>query len=1047
MALQTNTREASPAASAGPALSIRLLGGWDFRVGGEPLPGLRSRSEQWLLALLALRHDRETDRQWLAEALWPESEPTRGLFYLRRGLTDLRRALAAESGRLLSPSPRTIRLDLSGARCDVACFDAAIARADPASLEEAVSLYGGPLLEGCPHDWALQAREARQQAYLNALERLAVRAASAGDPRAASGYLRQALAVEPLRESLHARLMEALAAAGDDAAVLQVYRDLRILLHREINSAPGPETTALFERLRGQARPSLPFLRSSTRRPARLPQPLNRLIGREEHLAEVRRLLATAGSDLASSRVGDRTTNPPHPTARVPDRTRWRGYPTARLLTLTGPGGVGKTRLAVQVAGELPELFSGGICFVELAPLSDPTFIPQAIAGALGVREEPGRPLIETLADYLSPRSLLLVLDNCEHLLADARPAAGCSRIAERLLGSCPGLRILATSREALRLAGEVVWPVPPLSLPPPPSSRPFTVPPVAELLGYGAVQLFVERAAQIRPDFRWTTGSARLAAEICRRLDGIPLAIELAAARVTALSLEQIADRLARAPQTRFQLLRGGTRTALPRHQTLWALIDWSYDLLSEEERTLLRRLSVFAGSWTLEAAEAVCGEGEVASRQSGALRAIDHRESGLPTWDLRLATDGVLDLLAALVEKSLVIHEQPGEGGGRYRLLETIRQYAAERLVEQGETDAARDRHSRFFVRLAEAGAAGRLESRQSRWLDRLEAEHENLRAAAEWASERGQEEIQLRMVVALWGFWMNRGYLREGRQRIAAALASGSGPTLLRARALQGAWSLAYLEGDYAAADTHIDQSLTLAREAGDPAVTAVSLAFLGAQAVGEAALDKATACLMESLALARQVADSRLAAIPLFALGLVARARGDFEHSLTCFGRSLAIHRETGDTWWTAQSLLNVAVGLQLLGRYEEATGFYREGLPLCLELGDECGTAWYLESLAGLAAAEGRYERAATLMGASDRLLAAVGSSLVPELKAGQERTAALVRGALSGEAFAGAWEQGRAMTLEQAVAHALEPNAWHGGQVTELLRPRDASSP
>jgi len=407
----------------------------------------------------------------------------------------------------------------------------------------------------------------------------------------------------------------------------------------------------IFQLLHPDLPADFPPLRSLDALPNNLPRQLTSFIGREREMAEVKRLLTTT-----------------------------------RLLTLTGSGGCGKTRLALQVAADLVEEFANGVWLVELAALTDPALVPQAVASALGVREEPGRPLLATLSDYLKAKRLLLLLDNCEHLVA------ACAYLAEALLRACPHLRILATSREALNIAGETVWRVPSLSLP-----DLLHLPSVEHLTQYEAVRLFIERALISRPDFVLTSQGAPSVAQVCHRLDGIPLAIELAAARVKVLSVEQIAARL----DNRFRLLTSGSRTALPRQKTLRAAIDWSYDLLSETERMVLRRLSVFAGGWTLEAAEAICvGEG------------IEWHE--------------VLDPLMQLVDKSLVMMEEQG-GTVRYRLLETVRQYGRDKLPASGEADVVRGRHRDWYLALAERAEPELLGSNQAVWLERLETEHD--------------------------------------------------------------------------------------------------------------------------------------------------------------------------------------------------------------------------------------------------------------------------------------------------------------------------------
>jgi predicted ATPase/class 3 adenylate cyclase len=427
-----------------------------------------------------------------------------------------------------------------------------------------------------------------------------------------------------------------------------------------------------------------PPLKSLETLPNNLPVQLTSFIGLEGEIDEVKQLLATT-----------------------------------RLLTMTGAGGCGKTRLALQVAAVVLEDFAEGVWLVELATLSDPTLLFQAVASALNIREQPGRSLQATIIDYLSPKQLLLVLDNCEHLVA------ACARLAETLLRACPHLRILATSREALGIAGETIRPVPSLSVP-----DPRRQPTVETLRRSEATRLFIERAIAGLPTFSPTTRNAEPITQVCQRLDGIPLAIELAAARVKVLSVEQIASRL----DDRFRLLTGGSRTGLPRHQTLRATMDWSYELLSEAERVLLRRLAVFAGGFTLETAEAVC--------------------TGMDA-----ETSAVLDLLTHLVDKSLVIMEERG-GTSRYRLLDTVRQYGRNKLLESGEDPRVRRRHRDWYLQLAEAAEPELHGPDQRLWLDRMEMEHDNLRTALDWSKvDEDGSEAGLRLAGALWWFWYVR------------------------------------------------------------------------------------------------------------------------------------------------------------------------------------------------------------------------------------------------------------------------------------------------
>ncbi len=447
-----------------------------------------------------------------------------------------------------------------------------------------------------------------------------------------------------------------------------------------------------------------------------------------------------------------------------------------RLLTLTGAGGCGKTRLALEVAqwAAQTSAYTDGIWLVALAPLSDEAVLVPTVAAVLGARERTGERLLETLTTFLRPKQVLLLLDNCEHLVL------ACAQLADALLRGCPRLTILATSREPLSIGGERPWPVPSLRLPDPRRVRTL-----AAVAACEAVQLFVQRAQVVRPAFTLTEQNSGLAEQICRRLDGIPLAIELAAARLSSLSLEQILARL----DDRFRLLTGGSRTALPRQQTLRATLDWSHDLLSDRERLLLRRLSEFAGGWVLEAAEAVC---------------VGHG----------IEAEEVLDLLAGLVAKSLVAPTE-GRAGSRYGLLETMRQYGREKLVTAGEERALRDRHLTWYLALAEQAAQRIGGAERELWLDRLEAELENLRSALRWSSlEEGRYEAGLRLAAALEDFWYVRGYVGEGRRWLEELLArAGSVSAVFRARALAVVALLTYCQADYGQAMTYFESAHAL------------------------------------------------------------------------------------------------------------------------------------------------------------------------------------------------------------------------------------------
>ncbi len=715
---------------------------------------------------------------------------------------------------------------------------------------------------------------------------------------------------------------------------------------------------------------------------SRLAHPLTSFIGRKRELAEVKALLS---------------------------RTR--------LLTLTGVGGCGKTRLALQVATDLAAeatRFPHGVVWVELAALSDPALVPQAVAAALEIREARDEPLVETLCRALQGRRLLLVLDNCEHVLA------ACAQLAEALLRACPRLQILATSREPLGIMGENAWLVPSLSLPDAgrmandeghmlSDHSSFVV----RLASSEAVQLFVERAAAVRADFALTPENAAAVAQICWRLDGLPLALELAAARVRVLTVGQVAARL----DDRFNLLTAGNRTALiPRHQTLRAAMDWSYNLLSEPERVVFRRLAVFAGGFTLEAAEAVC------------------------------ATDQVLELLARLVDKSLVMAELHEPEGARYRLLETIRQYAWEQLQASGEGDELQQRHAAYYLALAETARPALGGPQGPAWLDRLEEEHDNLRAALGWSLDDGDAEMGLRLAVALAIFWRAHNHHREGHIWMTRALERNpAAPSAVRAEALRSAGRIACGQGHYAVARSLLEQSLALAQALEDQLAVAAALYELGIVAYSQRDDGTARALLDESLARQRQLHDQPGMVRTLNALGELARVVGDDAQAEALYHEGLGISRELGDVYGLSLQLANL--GYLALHRGDEAGAapLFEESLNLAQKRGDRTQIALCLAGLAGVAGAQGWAVRAARLLGAAEALLERTGARLDPTDRADYDRIVEVVRAALSADVLAAAWAEGRALTLDRANAYALERTE-DGGRLTEATVPGPPSS-
>lgn len=655
-----------------------------------------------------------------------------------------------------------------------------------------------------------------------------------------------------------------------------------------------------------------------------------------------------------------------------------------RLLTLTGAGGSGKTRLALEVARSAEDDVAHQVVWIGLDALTDPAGVAPEVASALNIRERSDRSTIQALRDTLRERTVLLVLDNCEHLI-DA-----CAALAEALLRECPDLVVLATSREPLGIVGETAWPVPPLPVP----SRDEGA--VEELARSEAVELFVDRARAAVPTFALTPENTAAVGHICRRLDGMPLALELAAARVRVLAPDQIADRL----DDLFGLLSAGSRTALPRHRTLRATIDWSVALLGRDERVLLERLSVFAGGFTLEAVDAVCsGEG------------IESRD--------------VLDLFTGLVDKSLVIMQER-EGEARHRLLESVRQYAAERLEAHGGSSGLRGRHADYFRSLAEKaephllGGAG-----DPAWIARIDREDRNLRAAADWCfSDAGRVDTALRLLSALHWHWFARGRFREGRRLLAAALRlAGHAAPELRAKALAALGIVGVWQGDAASVLAPLAESVALQRATGDECGLAYALTGLGAATLANEPASARPICA-EAVAIVRRQEPSVLTAFVLFWHGIVALAAGDDDAARAAFEEAVSIGR-------ALENKPCIAHPLTIFGRLEAARDRHAEAMTCLLEslaihaqTRDLFGTVLVLEGVAGVAAARGEPERAVRLFGAAEALRQTMGGPLLPFEESRYRQTIdGLVR-RMDADSHATAWSEGQRLGFEPAVAYA-----------------------
>jgi predicted ATPase/DNA-binding CsgD family transcriptional regulator/transcriptional regulator with XRE-family HTH domain len=652
----------------------------------------------------------------------------------------------------------------------------------------------------------------------------------------------------------------------------------------------------------------------------------------------------------------------------------------ARLVTLTGPGGVGKTRLALALAAAVAPDFPDGGAFAPLAPLGDAALVPRAIAGALGLPEEGSRSTGALLRDALQGRRLLLVLDNCEHVLAMA-PA-----LAE-LLAACQGLAVLATSRSPLRLRGEREWAVAPLALP-----ELARLPAVAEVAESPAVRLFVDRAREVVPGFALAQQDAAAVAAICRRLDGLPLALELAAARLRLLSPTELLARLDRA----LPLLVDGPRDLPARQRTMRDAIAWSHDLLGPDEQRLFRRLAAFAGGWTLAAAEAVGGE-----------TALHH--------------------LSALVEQSLVLAER-GEGEVRYRLLEPVREYAREQLAVSGEAEVVRGGHTAFYRALAEAAAAHLLGPGQQAWLDRLGAEVHNLRASVRSLLDGGDAAGAVDLVWSLWRFWRLTGRQREAHDWVAEALASAGAslPPSQRGRALLIVGMILF-EAEAPGARETLGDALRLCREAGDAQCQVMALGYLGRLAVAAGEFTRAQVLFEENLRLARDEGAAWGVAFALINLGILPLLRGDYPAAVRWFAESLATADAAGDRVGIHRSRYYLGLLAWLRGDASEASAHLAAGLVIAGALRDRTNAGYFLRSLAGIAVGGGRPTEAAQLLGAAEALLQASGAlpyRYAPE-RAWHEQAAGAVRAALGEAAFAAACSQGRALSLEEAVELAL----------------------
>ena len=897
---------------------------------------LGSGRQRVLLACLLLHGNEVVSRDLLIDALWSEQPGKTARNALQVQVHALRKRLGQDRVETEGPG---YRLRVDEGELDLERFERLVARgrnelasgdAEKAAsiLRKALDLWRGPALADVAYEAFAQSEIARaEELRLVALEERIDADLALARHLELVPELEALVADWSLRERLHGQLMLALYRSGRQTDALATFSQVRHALREELGLEPGPELRALQQAILRQdaaLRVEPPEIRARRH----LPAPQTTLFGRRDELEEVGTLLR--GTDV-------------------------------RLVTLTGPGGSGKTRLALQTAHELADAFSDGVYFIDLAPLREPTLVATTIAHALGVEERPDEQLPRTLEDHLRRKRLLLLLDNFERV-DEAAPLLG------ELLTAASELALLVTSRTPLRLSGEHEYRVPPL--------------PLAD-----AVQLFAARTRTVAPGFRRPSEEAGEVADLCRRLDCLPLAIELAAARTRQYSPTELLELLPR----RLELAGNGARDLPARQRTLRATIDWSHELLAPDEQALFARLAVFAGGCTHTAAAAVCDAGR--------------------------------SLTGSLVAKSLVYEHLGGTGRVRYSMLDTVREYALERLDAIVEADAVRMRHAEHFAALAEK-AGGESSTPEDAAL--IEEEHDNLRAAIDWSHESGAVDLELRLVAALAIFWAVRDHLREGRTRIDAALQRGSeGSAPLRAKALAGGSRLALRMGDYEQAELLAAESLAIYRSLDDGAGTASALTRLGAAVSSRGDAERAIALHEESAAKYRELGDDRELAVVLSNLGYRLLLQGDHEQAKLLCEEALSIARKRGDPSGMPLPLINLGLAWFMQERHDEALACFCQGLELSADLGHTVPLLYCLDGLAAVLAATGDPVQAATIIAAAETAAESTGASLEPFEQEIHEHTIEAAKQALGPREFAAAWATGRRLTIDEAVTRAL----------------------
>lgn len=943
-----------------PRLKLSLLGGVLITLDGLPVEEFVTLKSEALLCYLAMTN-RPQSRDGLAALLWGNSSEVRAKTSLRQAVSNLRKLV----GPFIKVTRQSIEFDHDSAYwLDVDAFVSAAQNGLSGGvgarrqLMAAMDLYAGDflagfLVRGAPEfeEWVGIQRESLRRLATQVLERLVQHHVNRGQYAVASDYLLRLLDLEPWREDAHRTQMLLLQYSGRRDAALSQYVTLCRVLRAELGEQPAAETAALYRRIRSgevESPPPPPVRYAPPTQPTAL-------TGRQVETAEITRLLMA---------------------------------PHYRLVTLTGAGGIGKTRLALGVAQELVDDFADGACFVSLASIQDPDLVAPAIAKALAIEVGPDEPVVARLRAWLQGHQLLLVLDNFEHLL----PAA---TLVADLLTASPSLKMLITSRVALRLRGERRIAVPPLSLPKPGHERDLE-----QLRLSAAVELFLERAQAVRPEFELTRGSAPAIAAICRRLDGLPLGIELAAAQIRLLCPEVLLERLTR----RLVALTDGAHDLPSRHRTLRSTIGRSYYLLDQPEQTLFKRLATFAGGASVEAIAAVCGP--LAVPETAGKEAPD-----------------ILRVLGSLLDQSLVLRKEGPGAGIRIVMLETIREYALDRLAESGEEQAVAQRHASYFHELAELAAEHLTGPQEAVWLDRLDEVHDNLRASLAWSLTH-EPELALRLAGALWRYWQLRGHLGEGRRWLDQAL-NWSGGGWWRARALNGAGSLAVMQGDYGQAVVRYQEAMPLWHALGDEHHVAETLHYLGLIDVDRGQYGPAIPLLEEARDRFRHLGDRHGMAMALGNLGIVASAQGQYDRARELLEESLALHRQCGDEEGMARALTHLGRTVVRQGELELSTALQKESLEYFRELGNPQGIAEALEGLAEIATYQGEFQRAARLWAMAQGLRDRIGVPRDAIEEARYERKVEAARAGLGDSGFREAWSEGANRGAETVIAEAL----------------------